>query len=82
MQCKTDCSNKGENSMCVNFDCKVGDKVLIKNYCILCKAESIWKTPWTIMTVHANGTIRIQRETKLERINFWKVTPFSEELLI
>jgi hypothetical protein len=33
------------------------------------------------MTVHKNGTIRIQSRTKLERINIRRVTPFSEELL-
>jgi hypothetical protein len=47
------------------------------------KAESIWKKePWTITTVHTNGTIMIQCGTKTERINIRRVTPFSEELLI
>jgi hypothetical protein len=40
------------------------------------------KEPWTITTVHTNGTIRIQCGTKSERINIRRVTPFSEELLI
>jgi hypothetical protein len=40
------------------------------------------KKPWTITTVHTNGTIRIQCGTKLERINIRRVTPFSEEILI
>ena len=48
----------------------VGDKILIPKDGILRKAESIWrKDPWTITTVHMNGTIRIQCGTKLERIN-------------
>ncbi len=35
---------------------------------ILRKAESAYgKEPWTITTVHTNGTIRIQRGTKTER---------------
>ncbi len=82
-QRQTDSSNKRENNKCVDYDYKVGDKVLICKDSILHKAESIWrKEPWTITTVHTNGTIRIQYGTKSERINIRRVTPFSEELLI
>ncbi len=74
---------KHENSKRVDYDHKVGDKILIRKDGILCKAESIWKKdPWTITTVHTNGTIRIQCGTESERINTQRVTPFSEELLI
>ena len=72
-----------KNSSRVNYDFKVGDKILIRKDGILRKAESIWrKDPWTITTDHTNGTIRIQCGTKSERINIRRVTPFSEELLI
>ncbi len=82
-QSQTDHSNKRENSKCVDYDYKVGDKVLIRKDGILRKAESIWKKdPLTITTVHKNGNIRIQCGTKSERINIRRVTPFSEELLI
>jgi hypothetical protein len=82
-QHQTDCSNKHENDKRVDYDYKVGDKILIQKDGILCKAEFIWKKePWTITTVHTNGTIRIQCGTKSERINIRRVTPFSEELLI
>ncbi len=68
-QHQTDCRNKCENNICVDYDYKVGDKILIRKDGILCK-ESIWKKePWTITTVHTNGTIRIQCGTKSERIN-------------
>jgi hypothetical protein len=81
-QHQTDCSNKRENSTRVDYDYKVGDKILICKDGILRKAESIWrKDPWTITTVHTNGTIRIQCRTKSERINIRRVTPFSEDLL-
>ncbi len=64
-QNQTDCSNKGENNKCVDYDYKVGDKILIQKDGILRKAESIWKKePWTITTVLTNGTIRIQCGTK------------------
>jgi hypothetical protein len=82
-QNQTDCSNKRENDKCVDYDYKFGDKIIIWKDSLLCKAESIWKKePWTIATVHTNGTIRIQCGTKSERINILRVTPFSEELLI
>ncbi len=82
-QNQTDCSNKCENNKHVDYDYKLGDKILIRKDSILRKAESIWKKePVTIMTVHTNGTIRIQCGTKSERINIRRVTPFSEELLI
>ncbi len=82
-QHQTDHRNKRENNKRVDYDYKVGDKILIQKDGILCKAESIWKRePWTIMTVHTNGTIRIQCGTILERIITRRVTPFSEELLI
>ena len=48
-QSQTDCSNECENKNRVNYDFKVGDKILTKKNGILCKAESIWrKQPWTI----------------------------------
>jgi len=79
---QTDCSNTGENSKRVDYDYKVGDKVLIHKDGILRKAESIWrKEPWTITKIHTNGMIRIQCGTKSERINIQRVSPFSEELL-
>ena len=82
-QSQTDRSNTRENNKRVDYDYKFGDKILICKDGILCKAESIWiKEPWTITTVHTNGTIRIQCGTKLERINIRRVTPFSEEILI
>ncbi len=82
-QRQTDRSNIRENNKRVDYDYKVGDIVLICKDGVLRKAESIWrKKPWTIMTVHTNGPIRIQCGTKSERINIRRVTPFSEELLI
>jgi hypothetical protein len=77
----TDRNNNNKNKKHVDYDYKVGDKILIRKDGILRKAESIWKKePWTITTVHTNGTIRIR--TKLERIYIQRVTPFSEQLLI
>jgi hypothetical protein len=49
-QNQTDRSNTPENNKRVDYDYKVGDKILIRKDSILCKAESIWKKePWTIV---------------------------------
>ncbi len=59
-QRQTDLSMAHENNKRIDYDYKVGDKVLVTLEGILCKAESPYsKEPWTITTVHTNGTIRI-----------------------
>ncbi len=73
----TDLNTAHENKGRIDCDYKVGQKILLQNKCILRKAQSIWqKDPWTIMTVHKNGTITIQRRNKLERLNIGRVKPF------
>jgi hypothetical protein len=60
----------------------VGDKVLLMNEGILRKAESAYgKEPWTIITVHMNGTIRIQCRTRMERLSIQRVQPFTDDIL-
>ncbi len=79
-QRQTDLNTAGKNSKQVDYDYKVGDKVLLTQEGILRKAESPYsKKPWTITTVHMNGTIIIQRRTQSERCNIQRVTLFIEE---
>ena len=79
-QHQTDRNTKSENKHRVDYDYKVGDKVLVLKSGILCKAESRYDSdPWTITSVHTNGTIRVQRGSKSERMNIRRVTPFYEE---
>ncbi len=79
-QRQTDLSMARKNSTQVDYDYKVGDKVLLTQEGILCKAESPYsKEPWTIMTVHTNRTTRIQHGTQSERLNIRRVTPFTDE---
>jgi hypothetical protein len=60
-QHQTNLSTARKNNKRVNYDYKVGNKVLLTQEGILRKAESPYsKESWTIMTVHMNGTIRIQ----------------------
>jgi hypothetical protein len=70
-QSLTNHGNQCENAKRIDYDYKVGDKVLVINKGILNKAESAYgKEPWTITTVHLNGTIRIQRGTRMERLKY------------
>jgi hypothetical protein len=68
-----------ENKDRIDYDYLVGQKLLVWNDGILCKAESRYlKEPWTILSVHTNGTIRVQCGNKSERMNIWRVKLFEE----
>ncbi len=74
--------NQRENAKHIDYNYKIGDKVLVINKGILRKVESAYgKEPWTITTVHMNGTIRIQCETKTERLSIRRVEPFTDDIL-
>jgi hypothetical protein len=69
-QSLTDRGNQRENAQRIDYDYKVGDKILVIKEGILCKAESNYGIePWTITTVHTNGTIRIQCRTRMEQLS-------------
>ncbi len=73
-QSLTNHGNQQENVEQIDYDYKVGNKVLVINKGILCKAESAYgKEPWTITTVHMNGTIRIQCGAKMEQLSIRRV---------
>jgi hypothetical protein len=57
----TDLSNARENEGRIDYDYKVGQKVLLRKEGILRNAESRWhKKPSLITSVHTNGTIMVQ----------------------
>jgi hypothetical protein len=77
----TDLNNAHENEGRIDYDYKVGQKVLLRKEGILHNAESIWhKRPRLISTVHTNGTITVQCGDKVDRINIRRVKPFEEDL--
>ncbi len=81
-QLLTNHSNQRENAKQIDYNYKIGDKVLGINEGILRKAEFAYgKEPWTITTVHMNGTIRIQRGTKTEQLSIRRVEPFTDIIL-
>jgi len=75
-QQQTDRNTNRENARRYDYDYVVGGQVLIRKDGILRKAESRYKGPWTITQVHTNGTIRVQRGTRSERMNIRRVTPY------
>jgi hypothetical protein len=75
----TDHNTAHENEGRIDCITRLARKILVQNEGILCKAQSLWqKDPWTITTVHTNGTITIQRGDKEERLNIRRVKPFEE----
>jgi hypothetical protein len=78
-QWQTDLNTQRENNSCIDYDYKVGGKVLVWKDGILRKTESQYDSePWTITSVHTNGTIRVECGSKSERLNIRRVTPFLE----
>jgi hypothetical protein len=81
-QSLTNRGNQHKNTKHIDYNSKVRDKVLLINEGILRKAESTHgKEPWTITTVHMNGTIRFQRGTRMERLSIQRVQPFTNDIL-
>ncbi len=78
----TDCNNICENKGRIDYDYKVGQKVLLRKEGILRNtAESRYqKKPWLITSVHTNGTITVQCGNKIDRMNIQRVKPFEEDL--
>ncbi len=77
----TDLNNAHEHEGRIDYDYKVGQKVLLRKEGILRNAESIWhKRPRLITTVLTNGTITVQCRTNIDRMNMQRVKPFEEDL--
>jgi hypothetical protein len=70
----TNLYNARENKGKIEYDHKLGQKVLLKKEGILRNAESRWhKRPWLIKSVLTNGTIIVQRKNKTDRMNIRRV---------
>jgi hypothetical protein len=65
----------------IDYDYKVGQKVLLRKEGILRNAESRWhKKPLLITSIHMNGTITVQCGNKIDGMNIWRVKLFEEDL--
>jgi hypothetical protein len=77
----TDLNNARENKGRIDYDYKVGQKVLLRKEGILCNAESRWhKKPWLITTVQTNRIIIVQCRNKIDRMNIRRVKLFGGDL--
>jgi hypothetical protein len=75
-----DLNNARENKGRIDYDYKVGQKVLLQKVGILCNAESRWHIkPWLFTSVHTNGTITVKHGNKIEWMNNRRVKPFEED---
>jgi hypothetical protein len=82
-QSLTDRGNQRKNAKGIDYDYKVKDKVLLINEGVLRRVESTYgKEPWTITTVHTNGTIRLQRGTRTKWLSIRRVEPFTDDILL
>jgi hypothetical protein len=81
-QSLTNRGNQHENATRIDYNYKVGDKLLLINEGILRKTESAYgNEQWTITTVHTSETIRITRGTGTERLSIQRVQPFADDIL-
>jgi hypothetical protein len=70
----TNLNNTHENKGRIDYDYKVGQKVLLRKVGILHNEESRYhKRPWLITSVHTNGTIMVQHRNKIDRMNIQRV---------
>jgi hypothetical protein len=77
----TDLNTAHENKGRIDYDYRVGQKVLLSKEGILRNADSRWhKKPWLLMSVHTNGTIMVQCGNKIDGMNIQRVKPFEEDL--
>jgi hypothetical protein len=78
-QSQTDRNTARGNNTQIDWEYQPGDKVLLHKDGILHKSKSWYESdPWTITSVHTNGTIRVQRGTKSERLNIRRVHPYFD----
>jgi hypothetical protein len=78
-QQQVDQSNIKENKSRIDFDYRIGTKVVLIKDGIHRKAEDKNTGPYLITEVFSNGTVRIQRGTINERLNIRRLGPFFEQ---
>ena len=72
-----DANNARQNSKCISYDYLPNDEVHIFNEPDhLSKFAPRASGPFKILRVHASGTLTIQRNINLQRINICRVRPY------
>ena len=70
--------NAKENSRRIEHIYHEGDKVILTKPGILPKMTTPREGPYTILKVHTNGTVRIQRGPVATRVNIRRLTPYRD----
>ena len=73
---QANCNNKRENAKRIPHTYKVGDYVLLKRGEKVSKMTSPNTGPYEVISVHANGTVRIQKGAVSQRINIRRIIPY------
>ena len=73
-----DKNNARENSLRVDHDYHIGDKVLVTDRDIHRKLNCPTKGPYNIIQIYTNGMVRVQRGAVTQRINIRRCTPYTE----
>ena len=77
-QAEIDRNNARENKKRVQWDYSIGDQVLLEKPGLIPKLSSPRTGPYTIVEVHVNGTVTIQRGATMERVNIRRITPYFQ----
>ena len=72
-----DTNNARENSLRVDYDYQIGDKVLVTSTDITRKLNCPTKGPFNIIQVYTNGTVRVQNGAVSERVNIRRCIPYT-----
>jgi len=72
-------ANVKENKSRVEYDYKVGDKILLEDKEIQRKMNCPTKGLFIVKTVHANGNLTISRGIFTERVNIRRCTPYHSK---
>ena len=77
-QKQVDKDTEKENSLRVDHDYAVGDKVLITDKDIDRKLNCPTKGPYEVIQIYTNGTVRVKKGVVTERINIRRCTPYTD----
>ncbi|KAL7548106.1 LOW QUALITY PROTEIN: hypothetical protein ACHAWF_011395 [Thalassiosira exigua] len=73
-----DHNNARENARRIDYDYRVGQKILLTRDGTLRKSDLKYDGPSTVTEVYTNSTVRIQRGTVNERLNIRRIVPYFE----
>ena len=72
-----DRNNQRENQKRIEYEYNVGDKILLRTGTEN-KYEQPYSGPHTVLQVHSNGTLHIQKGAVAETVNIRRVTPYTD----